>query len=357
MSSFSPVPTSAELTGPGLPARADASGAAVPGDVPVSASMGFSAAERAVRFDREHARSLRALAYRMLGARAEAEDIVQEAWLRWADVDERTVQHAGAFLSRTVTNLCLDRLQSAAARREQYVGVWLPEPLVDEASEWSPSPEAQTEFAQDVSVAFMLTLERLTPLERAAFLLREVFELEFDDIATRLGRSAAACRQLASRARQHVKADYARHEVEEEERQRLFGAFVTALQDFDVDALARVLTEDAVLLADGGGKVSAVPRVLEGGALVAKVFVGFARMPTSHHWRLRSARINGWPGYIVYEPSGQPIQTVALRPAPGHRISAIYVQRNPDKLLHLPPLPALEGGGNSRYPIVTNQQT
>ncbi|MBO9688032.1 MAG: RNA polymerase sigma factor SigJ [Mitsuaria chitosanitabida] len=312
-----------------------------------------SAAARALRFDRDHARSLRALAYRMLGSRAEAEDIVQEAWLRWAEVDEATVNHAGAFLSRLVTNLCLDRLQSAAVRREQYVGVWLPEPLVDEAGDWSPSPETQAEFAQDVSVAFMLTLERLSPLERAAFLLREVFELDFDEVARRLNRSEAACRQLVSRARQHVKADYARHEVEDEERQRLFGAFMDALTSFDVDALAKVLTEDAVLLADGGGKVSAVPKALEGGALVARAFVGFAKLPTSSAWRVRQARVNGLPGYIVYGPDGAPIQTVALRPAaePG-RISAIYVQRNPDKLRHLAPIAPLPGEGAPRAAVV-----
>lgn len=305
-----------------------------------------SPAARALRYDRDHARSLRALAYRMLGSRAEAEDIVQEAWLRWADVDESTVRHAGAFLSRLVTNLCLDRLQSAAMRREQYVGVWLPEPLVDEAGDWSPSPEAQAEFAQDVSVAFMLTLERLSPLERAAFLLHEVFELDFDEIARRLGRSAAACRQLASRARQHVKADYARHEVEDEERQRLFQAFMGALQSFDVEGLAKVLTDDAILLADGGGKVSAVPRMLEGGALVARTFVGFVKMPTARDWRVRPARVNGLPGYIVYDVAGEPIQTVALRPAPQPgRVSAIYVQRNPDKLGHLPRIEPLVVSG------------
>ena len=294
-----------------------------------------SPAARALRFDREHARSLRALAYRMLGSRAEAEDIVQDAWLRWAEVDESTVRHAGAFLSRLVTNLCLDRLQSAAMRREQYVGTWLPEPLVDESGDWSPGPEAQAEYAQDVSVAFMLALERLSPLERAAFLLHEVFELDFDEIARRLDRSAAACRQLASRARQHVKADYARHEVEDEARQRLFQAFMGALQSFDVEGLAQVLTEDVVLLADGGGKVSAV-RTLEGGALVARTFVGFVKMPSSRDWRIRPARVNGLPGFVVYGASGAPVQTVALRPAaePG-LISAIYVQRNPDKLAHL----------------------
>lgn len=292
-------------------------------------------AKRALRYDREHARNLRALAYRMLGSRAEAEDIVQEAWLRWAKVDESTIEHIGAYLSRLVTNLCLDRLNSAAAKREQYVGVWLPEPLLDEEAGWSPGPEVQAEFAQDVSQAFMLALERLSPLERAAFLLREVFDLDFDEIGYRLDRSPAACRQLASRARKHVKADYSRREVEQAEHERLFGAFSEAVRDFDVDALARLLTEDAVLLADGGGKVSAVSRPLWGAAQIAETFIGFARLPTSRAWRLEPARINGQPGCLVFDDaSGQLVQAIALAPSAGEpgRIGALYIQRNPDKL-------------------------
>jgi RNA polymerase sigma-70 factor (ECF subfamily) len=291
--------------------------------------------ERALRFDREHTRGLRALAYRMLGSRSEAEDIVQEAWLRWAEVDESTVQHAGAYLSRLVTNLCLDRLGSAAARREKYVGVWLPEPVLNEDAGWSPGPEVQAEFAQDVSVAFMLALERLSPLERAAFLLHEVFDVDFDEIGRRLERTPAACRQLASRARHHVKSDYARREVEDEERQRLFGAFRDAVRSFDVDALAKVLAEDAVMLTDGGGKVSAVRRPLHGGARIAKVFIGFASLPTSRSWRMEPVRINGLPGCLVFDDAtGQLVQTIALGPSatePG-RIGALYIQRNPDKL-------------------------
>ena len=294
-----------------------------------------TAAERALRYDREHARSLRALAYRMLGSRSDAEDIVQEAWLRWAQVDESTVQHAGAYLSRLVTNLCLDKLGSAAARREQYVGVWLPEPLLDDEAGWSPGPEVQAEFAQDVSVAFMLALQRLSPLERAAFLLHDVFDLDFDEVARRLERSAAACRQLANRARNRVKADYARREVQEEERERLFRAFSEAVRTCDVDALAKVLTEDAVMLSDGGGKVNAVPRPLRGGALIAKIFIGFASLPKSRAWRLEAARINGLPGCLVFNnATGQLVQAIALAPSatePG-RIGALYIQRNPDKL-------------------------
>lgn len=292
-------------------------------------------AERVQRYDCEYARSLRALAYRMLGSRADAEDIVQEAWLRWAEVDESSILHAGAYLSRLVTNLCLDKLGSAATKRELYVGVWLPEPLLDDVAGWSPGPEVQAEYAHDVSVAFMLALERLSPLERVAFLLHEVFEVDFDEIGRHLERSPVNCRQLASRARSHVKADYARREVGQEERERLFGAFCHAVRNFDVDALARVLTEDAVMLADGGGKVSAVPRPLKGGALIAKVFIGFAKLPTSRAWRLESASINGLPGCVIFDDStGQLVQTIALAPSTTElgRIGALYIQRNPEKL-------------------------
>jgi RNA polymerase sigma-70 factor (ECF subfamily) len=323
-----------------------------------------------LRYDRDHARGLRALAYRMLGSRAEAEDIVQEGWLRWAEVDESTVQHAGAYLSRLVTHLCLDKLQSAAARREHYVGVWLPEPLLDSeaVNDWSPGPEAQAEFAQDVSVAFMLALERLSPLERAAFLLHEVFDLDFDEVSRRLERSAAACRQLASRARQHVKADYARREVAHEERQRLFDAFSDAVRSHDVTALARVLADDAVMLSDGGGKASAVPRPLHGGALIARTFIGFASLPTSRGWRLQPALVNGLPGCVVFDEhdGGRLLQTMALAPSasePG-RIGAIYIQRNPDKLQglmaaprrRLPPWTS-HGGGLCRLEGVRDEST
>ena len=301
-------------------------------------SFSSSPTARARRYDQEHARRLRALAYRMLGSRAEAEDIVQEAWLRWADVDEATVQHAGAFLSRMVTNLCVDKLRSASAQRERYVGVWLPEPLLDDEAlfGWMPGPEAQAEFAQDVSVAFLLALERLSPLERAAFLLHDVFDLDYEEIARHLDRSEAACRQLISRARKNVKADYARREVAEEERERLTEAFMHAVRSHDVSALTQMLAEDAVMLADGGGKVSAVPRALQGNALIARAFIGFAQMASSSAWRLVPALVNGLPGCLVIDDAqgGALVQTIALAPAADAtgRLGAIYIQRNPDKL-------------------------
>ena len=295
------------------------------------------AAERAQRYDAEHARRLRALAYRMLGSRAEAEDIVQETWLRWAEVDEGGIDNPGAYLSKLATNLCLDKLGSAAARREQYVGVWLPEPLLEDEVlfGWAPSPERQAEFAQDVSVAFMLALERLSPLERAAFLLHDVFDLEYAEIGRHLDRSADACRQLVSRARRNVKADYARREVADEERQRLAAAFVEAIRTQDIDALAQVLAEDAVLLTDGGGKVHAVSRPLQGRTPIAKAVVGFARLAANSGWRLIPAVVNGLPGCLILDDNrgGALVQTVALAPADSAgSIGGIYIQRNPDKL-------------------------
>src|SRR5512147_1613921 len=177
------------------------------GPLPAPGAIMTTLDERALRYDRGHARSLRSLAYRMLGSRAEAEDIVQEAWLRWAEVDETSVEFEGAFLSRIVTNLCVDKMRSATATRERYVGVWLPEPLLDddELFQWSRSPEQEAEFAEDVSVGFMLALERLSPLERAAFLLHDVFDVDYSEVARHLQRSEATCRQLSSRARKNIK--------------------------------------------------------------------------------------------------------------------------------------------------------
>ncbi|MDR2334566.1 MAG: RNA polymerase sigma factor SigJ [Burkholderiaceae bacterium] len=299
----------------------------------------FSPDERARRYDAEHARRLRALAYRMLGSRAEAEDIVQDTWLRWIEVDESTIDDPSAYLSRLATNLCLDKLGSAAARREQYVGTWLPEPLLEDEVlfGWAPSPERQAEFAQDVSVAFMLALERLSPLERAAFLLHDVFDLEYDEIGRHLDRHTDACRQLVSRARRNVKADYARREVAEEERQRLATAFAEAIRTRDVNALAQILAEDAVMLADGGGKVSAITRPLRGNVGIAKALIGWARLDGNSGWRIVPTVVNGLPGCLILDDRhhGALVQTIALAPAAdaGGCIGALYIQRNPDKLV------------------------
>jgi RNA polymerase sigma-70 factor (ECF subfamily) len=302
--------------------------------------MPLDTTARAQRFEREHASRLRALAYRMLGARAEAQDIVQEAWLRWSEVDERGIEQPAAFLTRLVTNLCLDRLRSAAVQREHYVGVWLPEPLLeaDALFSWAPGPEHLAEYAQDLSTAFVLALERLSPLERAAFLLHDVFDLDHGEIALHLARSEAACRQLLSRARRNVKASGVRRQVTREEGERLGAAFMQAVRSRDVSALTQLLVDDAVMLADGGGKVSALPRPVQGGARIARTFMAFVQMPTSRGWRLVAGWINGHPGLLVVDDhdTGRLVQTLTLAPAEQQgRIEAVYIQRNPDKLLGL----------------------
>ena len=286
-----------------------------------------------------HRRHLHALAYRMLGSHAEAQDVVQDTWLRQKDTALETLEYPRAYLSRIATHLCLDRMQSARARREQYVGFWLPEPLEDESGALDAGPQARLEYAQNVSVAFMLALERLSALERAAFLLHDVFDQSFDEVALRLGRSAAACRQLAARARVHVQSAQARVDVAHEQGEQLLSAFVQTIVSGDVDALARLLAQDAVMLSDGGGIVTAVARPLSGPALIAKALVGFAKMWNPEDFRLRFTRINSLPAAVLYDLQGQAIQTTALRVGGDGCIDAIYVVRNPQKLALLQPYP------------------
>jgi len=282
-----------------------------------------------------HRPHLLALAYRMLGSRAEAEDVVQDTWLRQKDVDLGEIEFVRAYLSRIATNLCLDRMQTARARREQYVGFWLPEPLEDVTGAFDPGPQAHIEYAQNVSVAFMLALERLSALERAAFLLHDVFDQSFDEVALRLGRSAAACRQLANRARAHVRSDQARVEVQHEQAEQLLGAFVQTITTGNTEALAQLLSDDAVMLSDGGGIVTAVAQPLQGGALIAKALVGFTRTHKAENYGLRFTRVNGLPTVVLYGAQGQVLQTTALQTDADGRISALYIMRNPEKLTHI----------------------
>ncbi|HZW21983.1 sigma-70 family RNA polymerase sigma factor [Noviherbaspirillum sp.] len=296
-------------------------------DIPADASDDFE----------PHRRHLRGLAYRMLGSRAEAEDAVQDAWLRWHATDRGAVDNPRAFLSRTVTRLCLDRIKSAQAQREVYVGAWLPEPLVDDDTQFQPGPEAIHELANDLSYAFMLTLERLSPLERAAFLLHDVFDMEFREVAATLGRSESACRQLASRARSNVQANRPSFKPTPEEESRLADAFVNAIRDGDVGALARVLAQDATFVSDGGGRATAVPKPLVGNEIIARAVIGFVRLYNPRDYRTRPARVNGLPGFVVSSVQGELIQTIALEPDGNGRIKAIYVMRNPEKLRGVAP--------------------
>lgn len=268
------------------------------------------------------------LAYRMLGSRAEAEDVVQDAWLRWRKVEAATVQEPGAFLNRVVTRLCLDRLKSARARREVYVGEWLPEPVLD-AEALSPD---SGDLDADLSVAFLLTLERLSPLERAAFLLHDVFDRPFSEVAAALDRSEAACRQLAARARAHVRHDRPRARPDPDTERRLTEAFMAAALTGDAEGLKALLAEDVVMHADGGGKANANLNPILGVEKSIRLIEGVLRkFPPPEGVTPRLARINGMAGIVLAHPDGRVHQTMALEIA-GGRIVAVYTVRNPDKL-------------------------
>ncbi|HZS83786.1 MAG TPA: sigma-70 family RNA polymerase sigma factor [Stellaceae bacterium] len=277
-----------------------------------------------------HRRALIGLAYRMLGSRSEAEDVVQDAYLRWHAADRAAITEPRRYLGTVVTRLCLDRLRSARARRELYVGAWLPEPVVDERFD---EPGAD-ELAQDISVALMLLLERLSPLERASFLLHDVFGLEFAEVARALGRNEAACRQLAARARAHIEAGRPRFPVSPDAESRLAVAFHAAVTSGDTTALARLLAEDAVLHSDGGGKRAAALNPIRGADKIIRFFAGIARkQPALVASEMRPATVNGRAGFVIREPDGS-VDTLAFEARDG-RIAAIYFTRNPDKLRHV----------------------
>lgn len=271
------------------------------------------------------------LAYRMLGSVAEAEDAVQDAWFRWRDADRAAVRNPGSYLSAVVTRLCLDRLKAARRRREVYVGPWLPEPLLDDPA-LAVLPAEET--AQDVSIALMLALERLSPLERAAFILHDVFDMGFGEIAVALGRNEAACRQLASRARAQVQRAKPRFAVEAKEGARVAAAFFAASRGGDLAALRDLLSDSATLYSDGGGLRPAALRPIAGGDRISRFFAGLSRKGklTAPLWSKRLA-LNGLPGLATVEADGT-LQTVALDIA-GGRVVTVYITRNPDKLRHI----------------------
>lgn len=279
-------------------------------------------------------RRLTGLAYRMLGSLSEAEDIVQEAYLRWHAAERERVGNPRAYLLRTVARLCLDHLKSARARRETYVGSWLPEPIIDETA---LSPETASELADDLSVALLMTLERLSPLERAAFLLHDVFEMEFGDIAKVLDRSESACRQLAARGRTHVREARPRFRVPEDEATRLSDAFHRALVTGDAAQFAELLAENAILYSDGGGKRPAALTPINGRDNIVRFFEGLAQagsLPPSE--AVHRVRLHGLPGLVVIDPGGA-IETIATLEVRDGRVVAIYAMRNPDKLRHILP--------------------
>jgi RNA polymerase sigma-70 factor (ECF subfamily) len=291
-----------------------------------------------------HRRRLLGLAYRMLGSMADAEDAVQEAYLRWHAADRDTVSDARAFLMTTTTRICLDVLTSARVRREEYVGPWLPEPVLDAEA---LAPDSRTELAEDLSIALLLTLDRLSALERAAFLLHDVFDFSFSEVAAALERSEAACRQLASRARVHVRAarprganaPRARSAEIDAKHAQLISAFAAATASGDLEALKQMLASDVRIVTDGGGKVRSALEVIEGVDRAARFLVEVTRKRPGAWWRddftVRLATINGLPGVVVDAPEGA-MQTTAFE-IEGDVIRSLYVVRNPDKLRHLAP--------------------
>ncbi|WEJ99805.1 MAG: sigma-70 family RNA polymerase sigma factor [Candidatus Sphingomonas phytovorans] len=284
--------------------------------------MDDGVSESVTAFNRLRPTLLR-VAYRMLGSVTDAEDMVQEAFIRWTRLDRSDIREPGAFLRNVVTRLCLDQMKSARSRREEYVGLWLPEPEIEDAFD----------EMDDITLPLMLALERLTPLERAAFLLHDVFGVSFAEVAETIGRDPATCRQLASRGRVHVRSERARFHLPQQRGFELAEAFFAASRDGDIGRLRTMLAADVAIQADGGGRVATSQAVI-GLDNAISLFVGLGKLfERSPSRLLRYALINGLPGFVTIE-EGFTLQTTAIEPGPDG-ITAIYVTRNPDKLQHL----------------------
>ncbi|MBX2811960.1 MAG: sigma-70 family RNA polymerase sigma factor [Myxococcales bacterium] len=304
--------------------------------------------ENAKEFE-THRQKLVGIAYRMLGSVVEAQDIVQEAYLRWHGMNLDQVQSPGAFLSKVVTRLCLDHIKAARHKRELYVGTWLPEPIIGQSGDVPKvvsnslptepvlDPRATENLPSDISMALMLALERLSPLERAAFILHDIFDMDFKEIAKSLERSPAACRQLASRARVRIRENRPKLPTSDEKAWSLTQAFLFASRSGDVSGLQAILSSDVVLVSDGGGRKPATLRPLIGQERVCRLFNGLFRriksdngiMPRWHMW----ATINSLPGFITIEYDGT-LQTTGLE-MHEDQVKTIYITRNPDKLTHV----------------------
>ncbi|WP_338763384.1 RNA polymerase sigma-70 factor [Massilia sp. METH4] len=272
------------------------------------------------------------IAYRMLGTRADAEDVVQDAWLRWAGTDHGAVQSAEAWLVTVTTRLALDRLRERKAERESYVGWWLPEPLVELDER---TPESAAELASDVSVAMLWVLERLAPEERAAFLMRQVFDQDYADVATALGKSEAACRQLVSRAQARVQQEKPRFAVSKDAHRELLSRFMQAAASADRAAMKTFLADDVRLISDGGGKVPSFGKILVGAARIAGVYWSVEHAyPGKITYRM--ARVNGEPGLVRYVDGV--VESAQAFIIEGGKIVAVYAIRNPDKLRGIAPL-------------------
>jgi RNA polymerase sigma-70 factor (TIGR02957 family) len=279
-------------------------------------------------FDRLRAR-LQGIAYRMLGSVAEAEEVVQDAWLRWHETDHAEIDSAEAWLVTITTRLSIDRLRTAKARREQYVGIWLPEPVLTDSP---PTPDQLLERADDVSVAFLLLLERLSPEARAAFLLREVFDADYAELSRMIGKSEAACRQLVHRARTQIRDERPRYDVSPDTHQRLLRDFAAAVTGGNLAALRSMLSENAELISDGGGKVPSFGKPLVGSQRIAQLYFA-AQRRYGNGLRVELASVNGQLGLLRFIDGV--LESAHSYETDGERIVRIHIQRNPDKLAPL----------------------
>lgn len=273
------------------------------------------------------------IAYRMLGTRADADDVVQDAWLRWHGSARSQLESSEAWLVTITTRLAIDRLRSRKTEREAYIGWWLPEPLVELDER---TPETVAELASDVSVALMWLLERLSPEERAAFLMRQVFDQDYSEIATMLNKSEAACRQMVHRAQGRVQLEQPRYEVPKSQHRDLLGKFMQAASSGDRAAMKAMLSDHVQLVSDGGGKVSSFGRILQGAGRIAGLYWAMEHAHPSRV-RYRLAHINGEPGLLRYVDGV--VESAQSFIIDNDRIVAVFLIRNPDKLASIAPLP------------------
>lgn len=276
-----------------------------------------------------HRSVLTGVAYRMLGRFADAEDVVQEAWVRWSAEDRSDVREPRGYLVRITTRLAIDRLRQAQSRRESYVGPWLPEPIATRFGRTAPDSAERTELAESVSLAVLVVLESLSPLERAVFVLREAFGFPYGEIADTLDRSEAAVRQLAGRARRHVEERRPRYDVDPAARRDLTERFLAAASGGDLDALLRLLAPDVRLVGDSGGKTKAPLRVLRSADKVGRFLCAVAQQPLPGA-EFRILDVNGAPGVLVLV-EGKPDSVVQIEVRDG-RVACVHIIRNPDKL-------------------------
>jgi RNA polymerase sigma-70 factor (ECF subfamily) len=281
-----------------------------------------------------HRSLLFSIAYRMLGSVADAEDMLQDAFMRWQETCNTQIKSPKAFLVTIISRLCINHLQSARVRREEYFGQWLPEPLLTMPAS---DPSAAIGIDESLSMAFLLLLERLTPAERAVFLLREVFDYEYEEVAQILGKSEGNCRQIFQRAKQHVTEERPRFDVSAQEQQRLLQEFVEATSLGDMQGLLALLSKDVALYTDGGGKATAVPNPVYGADRVARFFLGARGKLIPKDLVRCFTEINGQPGIVAYR-HGRVFGVFTTDVVEG-RIRNIYIVRNPDKLERLPNLP------------------